>query len=92
MCGASCGSGYLSLACHDPSDCSGGQICCTLYDNGGLGPLKGTVCDDTCIGFEFGLACDPTDPTPLCTCDKILGPYYQSGSPPPPYDKYGECG
>jgi hypothetical protein len=89
-CGSSCGSAFLSLACHDASDCSSGKICCTLYDNSGFGPLLGTVCDDTCVGFEFGLACDPAD-SPFCTCGKILGPYYQSGNPPPPYDQYGEC-
>ncbi|MFO0619118.1 MAG: hypothetical protein U0414_41400 [Polyangiaceae bacterium] len=89
-CGATCGSGYLSLACHDASDCTGGKICCTLYDNSGLGPLLGTVCDDSCLNFKFGIACDPSN-SPFCTCDKLLGPYYQSGNPPPPYDQYGEC-
>lgn len=90
-CGASCESGYLSLACHDASDCPGGQLCCTKYDSGGLGPLLGTVCDNDCIGFQFGIACDPNDAVPLCTCDPILGSYYQGGTPVAPYDQYGEC-
>lgn len=90
VCGATCDSDHLKLQCHDLTDCPG-QVCCTVYGSGGLGSLQGTECHDDCIDFKYGLACDPTDTVPLCNCEKILGPYYQSGVAPAPYDQYGEC-
>lgn len=89
LCDDNCSSGYLELHCHDEEDC-GGLACCTKYANGGLGALIGTECDATCVGMDSGQACDPTEAS-ACNCVELLGQYFQSGSPPPPYDHYGEC-
>ncbi len=71
----SCAGGHV-YACDGPEDCTGGEVCCILFD-GGPGAMAGSSCLPSCVtgAIRYPACHDARDCEPggAC-CDSLGGP------------------